>query len=254
MNDPNIQAYDSAIFSPVTRSWYGTSDFYNVGYWSPSTLTQAEASTALVHRLLDRRTRCPEAVLDVGCGLGATTSAIKRRWPDAHVTGINISEAQVDHCRRNHGDCDFAVMNATELAFGDGAFDVIFSSEAAFHFDTRRDFFRQAYRTLKPGGSLLVGDILLDRDHPFARKMLAWDVPGNLDQSNPGEYARCLEESGFRDVLVEDATERTWKSWIRQLVRMTEATGVTAPHAHLRDPHRASVVTFYVLVSAHKRP
>ena len=37
MKDPNIEDYDSAIFSPVTRDWYGSSDFYYVGYWSAST-------------------------------------------------------------------------------------------------------------------------------------------------------------------------------------------------------------------------
>ena len=109
MKDPNIEAYDSAIFSPVTRDWYGISDFYNVGYWSSPTLTQAEASTALVNCLLDRHAQAPGTVLDVGCGLGATTSTIKHRWPFAQVTGINLSQAQVEYCRRNHRDCDFAV-------------------------------------------------------------------------------------------------------------------------------------------------
>ena len=252
MKDPNIEAYDSSIFSPVTRVWYGTSDFYNVGYWSASTLTQAEASTALVNRLLDCHTQRPAAVLDVGCGLGATTSAIKSRWPFAHVTGINLSEAQVEYCRRNHRDCDFAVMNATALTFSENSFDLIFSAEAAFHFNTRRDFFTQAYRALKPGGSLLVADILLDREHPLSKKMLAWDVPANLDQSNPDDYKTCLEDSGYRNILVEDATEQTWRSWIRQLVDTTESTGVTTPHKHLHDPKRSSVVTSYVLVSARK--
>ena len=252
MKDPNVQAYDSAIFSPVTREWYGSSDFYNVGYWRAATATQAEASTALVNRLLDCHTQHPDAVLDVGCGLGATTSAIKHRWPGARVTGINLSEAQIEHCRRNHQDCDFALMNATGLTFSENSFDVVFSAEAAFHFDTRREFFVQAYRALKPGGSLLVADILLDRAHPLAKKMLAWDVPANLDQSTPDDYRACLEEAGYHNVRVEDATEQTWRSWIRQLVDKTKATGVTAPHTHLQDPERSSVVTHYVLVSAQK--
>ena len=73
---------------------------------------------------------------------------------------------------------------------------LIFSAEAAFHFNTRRDFFTQAYRALKPGGSLLVADILLDGEHPFSKKMLAWDVPANLDQSNP-------DDPGFRPAAID---------------------------------------------------
>ena len=252
MTDPQVQAYDSAIFDPVTRDWYGGSDFYNVGYWSSSTLTQAEASTALVNRLLDCHPQYPGAVLDVGCGLGATTSAIKHRWPDAHVIGINLSEAQLEYCRRNHGDCDFAMMNAADLQFSDNTFDVIFSAEAAFHFNTRINFLKQAYRSLKPGGSLLLCDILLDRDHPLSRKMLAWDALANLDQSSPGNYKACLEDLGYRNILVEDATEQTWRSWIRQLIHQAEVNGAAVPHVKLHDPNRSSVVTYYVLVSAKK--
>ena len=143
-------------------------------------------------------------------------------------------------------------MNATGLTFSENSFDVVFSAEAAFHFDTRREFFVQAYRALKPGGSLLVADILLDRAHPLAKKMLAWGVPANLDQSTPDDYRACLEEAGYHNVRVEDATEQTWRSWIRQLVDKTKATGITAPHTHLQDPERSSVVTHYVLVSAQK--
>lgn len=252
MKDPKIQNYDSAIFNAVTRDWYGSSDFYNVGYWSSSVQTQAEASTALVNRLLDRHTHYPGAVLDVGCGLGATTSLIKSRWPDAQVIGINLSENQIDYCQRNHGDCDFALMNATDLKFTEESFDVIFSAEAAFHFNTRVDFFKQAYRALKPGGSLLLCDILLDPDHPFSKDMLAWDVRANLDQSNPDNYKSCLENSGYRNILVEDATEETWHSWIRQLAHKSKENDVTVPHKELLDPNRSRAVTYYVLVSAQK--
>ena len=143
-------------------------------------------------------------------------------------------------------------MNATALTFSENSFDVIFSAEAAFHFNTRRDFFSQAHRALKPGGSLLVADILLDREHPLSKKMLAWDVPANLDQSTPDDYKTCLEDFGYRNILIEDATEQTWRSWIRQLIDKTESTGVPAPHRYLHDPKRSSVVTYYVLVSARK--
>ena len=81
---------------------------------------------------------------------------------------------------------------------------------------------------------------------------LAWDVPTNLDQANPDDYKTCLEDSGYRNILVEDATEQTWRSWIRQLVDTTEVTGVPAPHRHLHDAKRSNVVTYYVLASAQK--
>ncbi|MEM1071073.1 MAG: methyltransferase domain-containing protein, partial [Planctomycetota bacterium] len=44
----------------------------------------------------------------------------------------------------------FEVMKAEALAFEDAAFDNVICVEAAFHFETRLDFFREALRVLKP--------------------------------------------------------------------------------------------------------
>jgi ubiquinone/menaquinone biosynthesis C-methylase UbiE len=85
--------------------------------------------------------------------LGATTQAIKTKWESTTVTGINISAMQVEHALKNAPTCQFHQMDATQLTFPDDSFDLILCVEAAFHFDTRKDFLREAFRTLKKRGA-----------------------------------------------------------------------------------------------------
>ena len=58
------------------------------------------------------------------------------------------------------------IADATDLTFADTAFDRVLCLEAMFHFSSRRKFFMEAARVLKPGGVLAGTDILIS---PSAR-------------------------------------------------------------------------------------
>ena len=215
--EDTVGYYDGVIRDPLHRAYWGQQEFYNVGLWSSSTTDQAAACADLLDRLLASSTS-PEAVLDVGCGLGATTRHARRRWPRAAVHGINLSPTQVDHCRREVPDCDFRVMDAARLDFADGSYDLVFSVEAAFHFNTRRDFFREAHRVLRPGGVLAVSDIIV-ADGPDARSIYLWDVEGANAIADLSAYRESLAEIGFSSVEVEDVTNRSWLAWCDAIER-----------------------------------
>lgn len=93
-------------------------------------------------------------VLEYGCATGAIT---RRIAPAARsATGIDLSDAAVARATaeaRAQGlaNTSFAVMDAENMDFDDGSFDLVFGSGIIHHLDTRRSL-NEVARVLRPGG------------------------------------------------------------------------------------------------------
>jgi SAM-dependent methyltransferase len=187
------------------------SAFMNYGYWYPHTTDYAMASENLLEKLVAGMPDRTGRVLDVACGLGATTEYLLRHWSADAVCGINISARQIDACRRRCPQCQFAVMDAAAMTFADGSFQNMLCVEAAFHFDTRQAFLAQASRILAPGGVLALTDVLLHEEgHVLLPMWLRANFVPSLDA-----YRRLVAEAGFSRVVVIDCTEEGWRSFAR---------------------------------------
>jgi MPBQ/MSBQ methyltransferase len=202
--------YDSWFFDDVHNGYYGC-DFSNYGYWEPGIATQRDASMNLLDRLLaflpERRGR----ILDVACGKGESTRQLLRWFRPGDVIGINISDRQLATCRGNVPGSAFVAMDAASLAFPDESFDVVLSVEAAFHFGTRRDFLAEAWRVLRPGGRLVLSDILWRLGTGvFLPLFPAANYVPSLEA-----YRRQYLDAKFSGVTVVDATAACWRGYRR---------------------------------------
>ena len=155
-----IRLYDRALASPNYRRYYEDSGFYNFGYWDGGAKSQREASEALVDELVGRISNKTGRILDVACGPGASTRQLLRTYAPENVIAINISENQLAAARERAPGCAFLLMDAAQLGFAEEQFDAVMCIEAAFHFNTRDRFLREVLRVLKPGGTLVLTDML----------------------------------------------------------------------------------------------
>ena len=134
----------------------------NLGLWEGPG-TEEEAPRA-VRRLVERLAGAlptDGTVVDVGNGLGAQDPVISEVARPARLVAINITEAQLraGRARLTEASAWPVVGDATRLPLAAGSADGVISVEAAFHFRSRRAFFDEALRVLRPGGVLSISDV-----------------------------------------------------------------------------------------------
>ena len=153
--------YDRHLYREIIEDYYGHSDFGNFGFWEEGTSSAREASANLVEKLLAFIPDKSGTILDLACGKGATTRQLLKYYAPARITALNSSTKQLATAQRNAPGCSFLAADAAGLCFKEASFDSIICVEAAFHFYTRADFLRAACHVLRPGGRLVLSDMLM---------------------------------------------------------------------------------------------
>jgi SAM-dependent methyltransferase len=108
--------------------------------------------------LTDLRDRLPDRgrILDIGCGCGIPVD----RYLTAaghQVTGVDISDVQIDRARQLVPGATFIRADATEMEFPAGSFDAVICLYALIHMplDRQPHLLHDIARWLRPGGWLL---------------------------------------------------------------------------------------------------
>ncbi|HEX2763391.1 MAG TPA: methyltransferase domain-containing protein [Allosphingosinicella sp.] len=198
--------YDDIIRHPQMRALYGDSGYFNVGYWVDGIEDQPQACRRLVEEIARAIPADARLILDVGCGVGAATRQLALMFPDAEVVGCNLSAWQLAEAQAR-GVGRVIEMDAAHMPVASDTVDVVIALESAQHFDTRELFLREAHRVLRPGGTVVVADMLFaDRE-----AIGSWMLPAENFVASPSAYANLLNRLGFSHVEVEDVADRTWR-------------------------------------------
>jgi SAM-dependent methyltransferase len=142
-------------------------------------------------------------VWDLGCGPGQTARYLKDRGVD--VSGLDLSEKILEQARTLHPDVRFQAGNILGLDFEDGTLAGAVAFYALVHFTEEQVgvAFREIFRVLRPGGTLLlafhVGEETIHLKEFLGRKI---DIDFVLFTTD--FIVRCLEESGFAGIQLTE--------------------------------------------------
>lgn len=159
-----------------------------------------------------------EVVLDLGSGGGIDCFlAANVVGQSGRVIGIDMTSEMLQLARDNAEkmqvtNVEFRLGEIENLPVADNSVDVIISNCVINLSPDKARVFKEAYRTLKPGGRVMVSDIVLLKELPESVRndMAAWAgcVAG---ASQKEEYLATIAAAGFKDVEIisEVASART---------------------------------------------
>ena len=152
-----------------------------------------------------------DTVVDLGSGAGFVCFlAADRVGPDGRVLGVDMTPEMIERARANaedggYANVEFRLGEIEALPVGDGMADAVISNCVLNLSPDRPRVLAEALRVLKPGGRLMISDLVSARRPPefiaSSKEALVGCLPVMVS-----EYERDLSQAGFAEVRVEQGS------------------------------------------------
>ena len=161
-------------------------------------------------------------LLEVGCGVGAQSEIILRRFPKLKLTGIDLSDAQISMASQRLASLDFAKerfkitkMNASKMTFESGEFDGAFLCWVLEHMPDPLRVLSEVRRVLNPGSTIVVNEVMNSSFflEPYSPNVWQYWMAFNDYQSSIGgdpfigmKLGNMLQSLGYQDIRTVPVT------------------------------------------------
>ncbi|MDH4129258.1 MAG: arsenite methyltransferase [Spirochaetota bacterium] len=218
-NDEKIKekvkkAYSSAINKKKTSCCSPTENTYvnSIGYNddeikklpSESVENSFGCGNPLAFALLNEG----DTVLDIGSGLGIDVFiASKRVGESGRVYGLDMTPQMIERAKENanksgYNNVEFILGDADNIPLDDGTVDLVISNCVINLTPNKEKVFKEIYRVLKPGGTIMISDILSES---LPKEVLEIDflytscIAGAISEK---DYINAISKAGFKDIKV----------------------------------------------------
>jgi cyclopropane fatty-acyl-phospholipid synthase-like methyltransferase len=217
----------------VSDTWrYIIGDNFHLGYFDSPDIGLTEATNALIDKMssLVKITKNYH-VLDVGCGIGGPAIYLHEKY-GCKVTGITTSERGVEigtESSKKKGytsSVQFKVTDACNNKLPDNTYDIAWVMESS-HLMNKPKMFNECYRVLKPGGTIVLCDVISRLQYRIAQVIFifllfrAVKIFGLGRVENLEYYRKGFAKAGFKNIKTYDISKETYPTmnvWRNNLI------------------------------------
>jgi SAM-dependent methyltransferase len=151
-----------------------------------------------------------ESVLDLGSGPGLDCFlAAEKVGKNGKVIGIDMTpemleKARANAAKGNYSNVEFRLGEIENLPVADNSVDVVISNCVINLSPDKQSVFRETFRVLKPGGRIMVSDVVL-----FSC------ISGAITKD---KYLKTIADVGFREVGIVSETSIPVDEWLNDPV------------------------------------
>jgi len=150
-----------------------------------------------------------EVVLDLGSGAGFDCFlASKRVGERGKVIGVDMTPEMIDKAKENarkgnYKNVEFKLSEIENLPIEDNSVDIIISNCVINLSPDKEKVFQESFRILKPGGRIMISDIVLIKELPgFIKNSIEAYVGCLSGAIKKGNYLQLIKKAGFSEVKV----------------------------------------------------
>lgn len=154
-----------------------------------------------------------ETVIDLGSGAGVDCFlAANKVGEKGKVIGVDMTPEMIDKARENarndnYENVEFRLGEIEHLPVADNIADVVVSNCVINLTTNKKKVYEEAFRVLKPGGRIMVSDLVLKKELPAAIREGAHPSSCVKTAILKDKYLETIEEVGFRDIKILDERE-----------------------------------------------
>ncbi|MCK9631489.1 MAG: class I SAM-dependent methyltransferase [Methanoregula sp.] len=158
------------------------------------------------------------AILDIGAGTGLMSAYMLQKFPQAHLTLVDIAENMLEMARKRFSGREDTRYIVSYYSRGDlgGPYDIACSALSIHHLSTedKRELFKRIFSVLRPGGMFVNAD-QADGETPYFRVQYL-DYWNGFLEAGPMTGEQHAEILRRRDTLDKNEKLSDQLAWLRE--------------------------------------